>query len=132
MLTNNGQYLLGSFFRHTSENYRGVVLFCHELNGNRYGVSPYLDSILSAGFDLLTFDFRGHGDSQHGNVNQITPRVTVDNMEDVQTAIDWLRSRFGETCNINLFGMGKGATIALCAAAAFIGLNTDTTCFATA
>ncbi|MDR3108897.1 MAG: hypothetical protein LBU65_04305, partial [Planctomycetaceae bacterium] len=40
MLTNNGQYLLGSFFRHTSENYRGVVLFCHELNGNRYGVSP--------------------------------------------------------------------------------------------
>ena len=116
LTTTDGLRLTGSFFRHTTARRRGVVLFCHELNGSRYGVNAYIDSIRQAGFDLLTFDFRGHGESQSPRNAHPTPRVTWDNLEDVRTAIDWIVRRFGSDCKISLFGMGKGATIALCAA----------------
>ncbi|HBT77550.1 MAG TPA: hypothetical protein DEB39_11665 [Planctomycetaceae bacterium] len=114
--TTDGQFLSGSFFKHTTRKRKGVVLFCHELNGNRFGVAPYVESIVSAGFDLLTFDFHGHGESLHSPGGYPTPLVAVDDLADVRAAIDWIIGKTGPEIRIGVLGMGKGATIALCAA----------------
>lgn len=111
----DGQSLAASYFMHTSPEKRGVVLFCHELNGNRFGISPYIDAIRQAGFDLLSFDFRGHGESLSAGCSP-TPRVTQDDLNDVEAAIDTIIERNGSAVRIAVLGMGKGATVALCAA----------------
>ena len=107
--------LCGTYFSTPQEQRRGVLLFCHELNGNRHNVVPFLDQLLDSGFDLLTFDFRNHGQSGKTLYGQPTPWVTQSDLEDVKAAVDYLISRNGGE-EISIFGLGKGATIALCVA----------------
>lgn len=116
LLTEDGVALCGTLYPHAAPQRKGVVLFCHELNGNRFSVTPYIENVLQAGFDLLTFDFRGHGESGSATDRYPTPRITVDNLLDVRSAIDFLCATYDESCRIGIFGMGKGATIALCIA----------------
>ncbi len=109
--------LRGTFFSAPDEKRRGVVLFCHELNGNRNNVAPYLRSLLDSGFDVLAFDFRNHGESDKTLYGQPTPWMTTSDLEDVKAAVDYLASRSdNEKKEISLFGLGKGATVALCVA----------------
>ena len=109
--------LRGTYFATPHEQRRGVLLFCHELNGNRYNVAPFLDRLLDAGFDLLTFDFRNHGQSDKTLYGQPTPWMTQSDLEDVKAAVDYLALRInGEGKEISIFGLGKGATVALCVA----------------
>ncbi len=114
--------LRGVVLRHKSTEHKGSVLFCHELNGTRLSVSPYVNNLAEAGFDVFTFDFRNHGKSDFTFLGQPTPWVTSTDMEDVQAAIDFLVSRSNaaqpaaDSEKIGIFGFGKGAAVALCAA----------------
>lgn len=42
---------------------RGFVVYCHEFLSDRWSYRPYVDWLRDEGFDVLTFDFRNHGDS---------------------------------------------------------------------
>ena len=111
--------LRGTFIAHRSAYRKGTVLFCHELNGNRSNISPYTNQLVHSGFDVLTFDFRNHGRSDTSAKSQrSTPWLTTDDMQDVRSAIDYLVGRMPSdaTGGIGVFGLGKGATVALCAA----------------
>lgn len=109
--------LRGTWLSHKSDVRKGSVLFCHEFNGNQMSVSPYIDQLLNQGFDVMTFDFRNHGKSDFDYHTQSTPWITTTDMDDVQAAITYLCTR-PETNpqGICIFGLGKGANIALCAA----------------
>ncbi len=91
------------------------MLFCHELNGTRQSVTPYVNSLVESGFEVLAFDFRNHGKSDSSYKGQPTPWVTTADMEDVQAAIDFLVSRSTDGAAIGIFGFGKGAAVAFCA-----------------
>lgn len=119
-VTADGIHLKGSYFEHKTNERKGIILYCHELNGTRWSVSPYIKSLTQAGFDLLTFDMRNHGESQSLSELTPTPWVTINDLEDVQAAIDYLFSREPESnphrAEIGLFGLSKGATVAACMA----------------
>lgn len=109
--------LRGTFLSHRGAHRKGTVLFCHELNGTRESVAPYADHLLQAGFDILAFDLRNHGKSDFQRHALPTPWVTTADMDDIRAAVDYLESRGGtEPGELGIFGFGKGATLALCAA----------------
>ena len=109
--------LRGTYFSTPGNKRRGVILFCHELNGCRYNVAPFLEPLLRSGFDLFTFDFRNHGTSDKTLYSLPTPWMTQSDLEDVRSAINYLSARNDSADKaISIFGLGKGATIALCVA----------------
>ncbi|MDR0335621.1 MAG: alpha/beta hydrolase [Planctomycetaceae bacterium] len=109
--------LRGTFLRHKSDIRKGSVLFCHEFNGNQMSISPYVEQLVNGGFDVLTFDFRNHGKSDFDYHTQTTPWITTTDMDDVRAAITYFCSRpETDSQGIGIFGLGKGANIALCAA----------------
>jgi len=112
--TQNGLVLRGSFFHRNAPIDRGTVLFFHELNGDRWSVFPYLENLRKAGFNLLTFDQRGHGASEDSAKTHPTPWITTNDLEDMAAAVEYLHNR--TTTRLGVLGLGKGATLALCCA----------------
>lgn len=112
-----GRVVLRGTFVKQAARAKGTVLFCHELNGTQRNISPYVNELTESGFNILTFDFRNHGKSDFTKNLQSTPWMTESDLDDVSAAIDYLGSRSDvEPDNISVFGLGKGATVALCAA----------------
>ncbi len=40
------------------------MVYCHEFLSDRWSYRPYIDHLRDLGFDVFTFDFRNHGESQ--------------------------------------------------------------------
>ncbi|QDT63638.1 alpha/beta hydrolase [Calycomorphotria hydatis] len=63
--TTDGRTLVGDVIPRNDSDQpaRGLVIFCHEYGGNRWTACDYAAGLLDDGWDVLTFDFRNHGDS---------------------------------------------------------------------
>jgi uncharacterized protein len=61
--THDGVTLRGGIYRTPELQPRGLVLFCPEVGGEHSTAEWYAEALLQAGFDVLSFDFRGQGDS---------------------------------------------------------------------
>jgi len=98
---------------------KGMVIFAHEFSSDMYSCARYCRPLLEAGYDLFSFDFRGHGESS--NVPGYQPRQwpTECEMNDMLGAIayveDWLEQR-GRPVEVGLFGISRGAGAAILAA----------------
>jgi pimeloyl-ACP methyl ester carboxylesterase len=116
--TRDGLVLVGSWWRCAHEHPRGVVLFCHELGSNRWSALSYCEGLITAGFHVATFDFRNHGDSQSLAGYAPTHWATRHEIEDIRAAVAGI-SRHPELGRLPLgvFGMSRGATSAVVAAA---------------
>ena len=116
--TKDGFSLKGSYFACKSSNRQGVIIYCHEFNGSRWGISPHVDFINNSGFDVFSFDMRNHGESRITHEHIPTPWVTKNDLSDVHAAIDYVseRNQAVENFKIGLFGVSKGATVAACVA----------------
>ncbi|MDR2762097.1 MAG: alpha/beta hydrolase [Planctomycetaceae bacterium] len=151
--SDDGITLRGLFISSRNEINHGTILFCHELNGSRSNIAPYLETLTFEGFNVFTFDFRNHGKSDICVKDYPAPWLTAADMNDVKAAIEYVCKRENyndnenKNCNnycndnfnknfndnsrtnnwakikdnkdgkgISIFGLGKGATIALCAA----------------
>lgn len=91
----------------------GTVLFLHGYSDNRaqsLEVAPFL---LRAGYNVLTFDFRAHGESG-GDFTT----VGVLEQRDVDAALDWLAARpaFPQDPPVALFGWSMGGATGILAA----------------
>jgi uncharacterized protein len=116
--TSDGLVLRGSYLPTTAKTRHGVVLFCHEWGGDRWGAAGYAGRLLDGGFDIFTFDFRNHGTSDSLPGYQPMPWLTKYEMLDMQAATDYLCSRAdADPRGIGLFGVSRGGNAALCAAA---------------
>jgi pimeloyl-ACP methyl ester carboxylesterase len=116
--TEDGLTLLGDYYRSPAPRRSGVVVFCHEFLGNRHSAHPYADSLLDAGFDLFTFDFRNHGDSTSEPGVDPIQWVSDRDQSDLRAAVRYLQTRPDrDPAGIALFGVSRGGGVALCQAA---------------
>ncbi len=98
---------------------RGLIIFAHEFTSDMHSCARYCRPLRDAGYDIFTFDFRGHGDSQ--SEPEYTPRqwVTDRDVNDMRGALsyclDWLEQRRLPS-EVGLFGISRGACAALVAA----------------
>ncbi len=99
---------------------RGLIIFAPEFKSDRHSCARYCRHLISEGYDVFSFDFRGHGKSagQEG----YTPRqwASEREMADMVGAIryveQWLEE-MGRPVEIGLFGISRGAgTSILCSA----------------
>ncbi len=113
----DGARLRGSYLASHTPERQGIIVFCHELNGDRWNVRPYAQQLLRQGFDVLTFDFRNHGTSDRTSGYEPTPWVTTLDMADVAAAIRFLMTMpDSDPQGVGLLGVGKGAAVATCVA----------------
>lgn len=98
----------------------GLVIFAHEYASDLYSCARYCRPLLAAGYDIFTFDFRGHGESS--TMEQYRPRqwVTQHEVADMMGALayveDWLEAQ-GRPKQVGIFGISRGAGAAILAAA---------------
>lgn len=99
---------------------RGMIVFAHEFCADMHSCARYCRPLVNLGYDVLTFDFRGHGDSP--DQPDYTPRQWVSDREldDMRGALafaaDWLESR-GLPPEVGVFGISRGACAAILVAA---------------
>lgn len=115
--TADGRRVVGSYLTHTGKNRRGVILFLHEFGANRWLASSYVGPLRSAGYDLFTIDFCGHGDSDPVPNYEPLHWPTEHEVADAQAAMDYLRRRAETKDAVAVFGVSKGGGVALVAAA---------------
>lgn len=98
---------------------RGMIVFAHEFSSDMYSCARYCRPLLKAGYDVFSFDFRGHGESSGVPGYQPRQWPTEYEVDDMLGAIafveDWLEQR-GRPIEIGLFGISRGAGAAILAA----------------
>jgi pimeloyl-ACP methyl ester carboxylesterase len=99
---------------------RGLVLFAPEFKSDRHSCARYCRPLIEAGYDVFSFDFRGHGQSAHEE--GYTPRQWASDREhaDILGAIGYLEhwlEEMGRPPEIGVFGISRGACAAIVAAA---------------
>jgi len=97
---------------------KGMIIFCHEFASDMYSCARYCRPLLEVGFDVFTFDFRGHGRSS--NIPDYTPRQWPSDREvaDVIGACAFVESRLeseGLPREVGIFGISRGAGAAIIA-----------------
>lgn len=99
---------------------RGMIVFAHEFCSDMHSCARYCRHLHETGYDVFSFDFRGHGQSECAS--DYTPRqwVTDRELDDMRGAIayveDWLEQR-GLPRRIGLVGISRGACAAILIAA---------------
>lgn len=73
----------------TATRSRGTVIFCHEVRESRWSALTFTGGLRDAGFDVLTFDFRNHGQSSPQPSWRPLPWATHCEAIDIRAAIDW-------------------------------------------
>ena len=99
---------------------RGLIVFAHEFCADMFSCAHYCRPLHLAGYDILTFDFRGHG--QSASTPDYDPRqwVTDFEIDDMRGAAAfaerWLEEH-GLPTEFGLFGISRGACAAILVAA---------------
>ncbi len=116
----DGQPLHGMIIRaDPRKNRRGLVIFAHEFCSDMYSCARYCRPLCEVGYDVFTFDFRGHGQS-HAPPGY-TPRqwVTGAEIDDMRGAVAFIQ-RWLEARNlpprVGVVGISRGACAAILAA----------------
>jgi uncharacterized protein len=116
--TSHGLRLQGTLFRSSDPTPRGLILFCHEFDSNRWSARHYCQGLLDVGFDVMAFDFRNQGDSDDLAGYEPLHWTTTFEVEDVLAAITYIDSRADlRDLPLGLFGVSRGGGAAIAAAA---------------
>lgn len=113
----DGHRLCGMFLpSNPDQPVRGTIVFAHELNSDMYSAARYCAGLLDAGYEVFTFDFRGHGQSQSDDGYR--PRLWPSDRDqaDVLGAIAYVEDaleRQGRRAEIGLVGVSRGAGAAI-------------------
>ncbi|QDT52700.1 Alpha/beta hydrolase family protein [Caulifigura coniformis] len=114
----DGPLLRGSVLRATGRSTDGVIVFCHEFGGSRWSFQGHCADHVTERHDLVTFDFRNHGESDHDRRYTPCHWLTRFEVHDVEAVLEWVATRpEWRGLPVTLVGVSRGANAALAAAA---------------
>ena len=102
------------------ESPRGLIVFAHEFGSGGGSALRYCRGLIEAGFEVFSFDFRGHGASPTEPGYRPRPWLTDREHADLLGAISFITARLkaaGRPTEIGVFGLSRGAGAAISAAA---------------
>lgn len=89
------------------------VILMHMMPAKKESWSPFGEELAeSSGYNVLAFDFRGHGESEGGNWEDFSSEQHQKYYLDLEAAVSYLKERFPDT-GIYLGGASIGANIAI-------------------
>jgi pimeloyl-ACP methyl ester carboxylesterase len=116
----DGTSLRGMWLRTADQAARkGTIVFCHEFGSDMYSCARYARPLIDSGFDVFTFDFRGHGDSSAPAGYRLLQWPSDKELEDALGAIAYVEACLAEAnlpMRVGMFGISRGAGTALMAA----------------
>ena len=90
-----------------------ALILCHDLGSSRTSLVNLAIALRRAGFSVLAFDFRGHGESEGGRST-----LGLHEKRDVFGALEYLKTHEEiDTRRVGIYGVGMGAHAAVLAAA---------------
>ncbi len=98
----------------------GTIVFCAEFGSDMYSCVRYVKPLMTAGFNIFTFDFRGHGKSSCPGEYRPLQWPSDKELGDVLGAAAYASNRLveeGLPGKVGLFGISRGAGAAILAAA---------------
>ena len=104
-------YNISSSLYLPSKNINRIVVACHGFGGDKESSAiKYLaETIYPKNIGLICFDFPGHGKSEVG-----ADKLTISNcINDIDSIETYLKNRFGNEIEINIFATSFGAYITL-------------------
>ena len=107
--TEDGYTLAGWYFKHPVDSVKGTICAFHGQKASRGGLQNQIEEFYNSGYDVLTVDFRGHGESEGYETS-----YGVREIYDVKAAFDFAKST-GED-NIILYGQSMGGATVMRAA----------------
>lgn len=90
--------------------HNATALVVHGLGGGKADVLPIVEPLHAAGYDVLVFDLRAHGESG-GQLTSFGINETLD----VEAAVDWVRRMQGDEGRLVAVTVSMGAAAALAA-----------------
>jgi pimeloyl-ACP methyl ester carboxylesterase len=116
--TRDGLLLRGTYLKTPSAERRGVIVFGHELNGDRWNATPYVRDLIAAGYDVFTFDFRNHGASESTPGLVLRPWISPEAVADMQAAVDYACGRDdADPRGVGVLAISRAAGAAICVTA---------------
>lgn len=116
--TSDGLTLRGSMIGASNRPARGVIVYCHEFGANRWSFQNYFTDDTTAGFDIVTFDFRNAGSSDQLASYHPMHWLTHHELRDANAALDFVSSDARwRGLPIILAGSSRGGNAALAIAA---------------
>ena len=116
----DGISLRGMWIRASQDRRRNkTIIFCHEYGSDMYSCIRYTRALVEDGFDVFTFDFRGHGASSCPKNYRPLQWPSDKELNDVLGACAYVEdvlSSEGESPKIGLFGVSRGAAAGILAA----------------
>ena len=116
----DGISLRGMWVRAPQETRRDkTIVFCHEYGSDMYSCIRYAKALLEDGFDIFTFDFRGHGGSSCPKNYRPLQWPSDKELNDVLGACAYVEDVLlseGKSPKIGLFGISRGAAAGILAA----------------
>jgi alpha-beta hydrolase superfamily lysophospholipase len=94
---------LSAWYVPAAEEGAPTVLLAHGLLASKWGMMQYMPWLHEAGYNVMFFDFRGHGGS-----DQRPTTIGPDEVLDVQAALDWLEAE-GAGEQVAGLGLSLGA-----------------------
>jgi pimeloyl-ACP methyl ester carboxylesterase len=109
-----GVRLAGTYLRARTAGRAGVTVYCHEFLSDRWSYRPYIDHLRDLGFDVFTFDFRNHGESDSESGYEPMHWASDREVSDLRAALAYLRTRPDrDPAGFGLFGVSRGGATAL-------------------
>ena len=103
---------LKGYFIKVSDGGGKTVIFAHEVGSSSGSWERYCPFLPKAGYNVFTFDFRGHGGSSNLDGYSPTQWPSTYEVEDILGAIMYVRDR-PDVGDIALFGVSRGASTCL-------------------
>ena len=110
--------LRGCYLHTRARKRRGVILFGLEFGSDRWAAVSYCEGLREAGYDVFAFEPRNHGESEKQGDYQPLQWATDRDLHDTQAALNYLTGRpDADPRGVGLFGVSKGGSVGLVAAA---------------
>ena len=103
--------LKGWYFKTKEISYKMIIL-SDDGDGNMADLIEIATNFVSLGYNVLTYDYRGYGESDDFDIN--TKFYIYSQFEkDLNAVIDYARKHHSKNRNLSLYGQGIGASMSL-------------------
>jgi len=109
--TEDGLNLFGWYFNAPKKSGKAIIL-SHDGDGNMGDLIELAGQFVSAGYNVLTYDYRGYGKSDDFKINTKF-YIYAQFVKDLEAAIEFVRVRKSGITTVHLYGQGIGAGLSL-------------------
>ena len=119
--TKDNMQLKGWFYNAPGES-KKIIILSDDGDGNMADLIELASNFVSLGYNVLTYDYRGFGESSDFNIN---PKfyIYAQFEKDLTAAITYVRKHHSKLKQVDLYGLGIGAGLSISVGSNRSGIN---------